>query len=1563
MAGLYNSRNNAQPASPSGGGLYNSYLNSNLEKMKSDMESIHSTPLELKQGLDNLAAKAKGPSVTPPSTNNNPASTASSLAAIQHPFSQPPVKIKPSPLLQNSTLKGLGITQPGPGLTDQDEREINQAHAVSSAPAVLRPLISGLNKLANVTQPFDTLAQEYYTPGAGASALESAAKGAEAGLARVAPGLTKTLLGKVAQKAITGAAVGAPVGAGQTLASNPGASGKEIAANAALGAGMGLAEGAGPLVKAGIQKGVNALRPALEGLTGARMDALQALERQKLINGTINPDQLALPAPRQRGNLNGAITPDVIRQEETGPRGLPMPNDTFSTNVRAMQVTPQGLPMPRMRGNANGAFTPEVIQQAETGPRGLPEPGGEFAQQLQAHQDAMKGIDEVNSNINDLQMQRQQAINDTYKYLKESRDTRGGKTKGGMNFDESGKVIGKIGWESNNPQWYRDFYAEHGKVPSNKDLYKLATKYVDEGETEGGVNIPSWKSENQYDETMASLNQVKDELNKSVMQNKPVQTDALLKDVRAGRNAKMKPAPITKAAVQYALPAPVRANPLAPNKTVTDAVLKDTIAARKPFTGKVAKPALAQAEPTAVPANGVAPGANQMGRMAPEAMQEAAVASEAPQHTPAIDHEQADEAEFQDAAAEEDKRNWFTTLFGKRGVGISPFGGGDLKEGVQQQIVDNPIKTDVKGVLDAVTNGAKQSYYAMADAIQPLKDHFGEEAYNIAMDANRAANLANQSIHGDNFVDLQGVRRGRSLKSVMKLVPRGLDRDAIAYLTLRDAESRVGRGEMVYEEKHNMDTAENVQAKLKEYEKRFKWAKKFGSEWDKFTSNIRKYYGLEGDLINKAQNAAMIKERPHYVPQRRQFNLSEKIKQTFGKKGRGFTGRKAPIHEASETGSRRKIVDPRRTIIEATQQWVENAMMNRVMVHLGDMAHQNPEAWDGILNIVRDVDKTAPKYAHAFADAEELQKAVNSGDTESYMEALTKQFQNLFKAKSGDDHVLTYMKKGQPVKIRIGNVDAVKALASLVPQQQGPMMRFLDFNSHLIKQSATGILSPLFAAKQLTVDLPQALIQSERPIQHFGNFIHALASSAVDTFPGLNRTKLANLAKSYKEAGGEFSMIKRTDKGLNKSLAGLKRNAILSPKGVAQGVKTGVKLPFTALHKFGDIFENVNRMAAAKPYLNMERTAKNVRDAMNVGREATVNYARRGSLYNQIEGALPYTNAAIQSVRKFIMTFAKNPVKATIGMTALVLLPKLYEYSQFGNDQDYKNLPARTRYRNLIIAKKANGKFVQIPMPQEYEAVGAFMEDLYRKYVAHDQDVINGNTADAMLNAYTPSAVTGLMQGVTQKTGAEGSLAGFANATSLAPLAGVLANKSFTGAPIVPQRLSVASPRYQYDETTSAIGKKIGQLIGMSPMKVDYLLKAYGGDPTRLVAPIFSPLGLGTPKDVLLKNFIVDPVITNNLSNSYYTMKGKITQAEADNKIQGVPLPKWYDKGIASAMTSTAKGSITKQLSDLTSQKHAVQSDKTLSAAEKTGKIRNIQAQMNQIYLDAVTRMKGADIP
>lgn len=906
-------------------------------------------------------------------------------------------------------------------------------------------------------------------------------------------------------------------------------------------------------------------------------------------------------------------------------------------------------------------------------------------------------------------------------------------------------------------------------------------------------------------------------------------------------------------------------------------------------------------------------------------------------------------------SAETMKGNWFTNLFGDQGVGISPFGSKrKISEGpltTEGQIVKSGLKNDAQGIKDEIAARSREAYQNFVDKLSPLKK-ISESTYETAMDANRANNLANTIVQ-DKFVTPEGNVVGEGLEGIFKKVARGQDKQFVDYLTLRHAKTRMERGERVYAENLGM-TPEKVQHRIEMHEKRHPGFTEIAKEWDQFNDNMLRTYGVNEGLISQEAYQSMRDKNPFYSPMRRQFSRSEKPGRNFLAKttGSSFSGQKAPLKEVSPTGSVRNIVDPRRTTVEAAGAWVNAAMRNRVMQSMVDQISRNPDAFKGIAEIVQ---KPKSKLV--------LNELLAKGGPDDFVESLNDDFKNLFKTTNVDqDNIVRAMVGGQPVYLQVHDPEIVKTLIGMGPQASNILLDTMSAFSNATKRGATGALAPLFAVKGATMDLAQAAIQSNTPVKQAVNTIYAIFSGIGDR---LNIPVLKNAAEEYRRAGGEFSAALKGDRALNKSVGSMTREPLLSPKGIAKGAGRLISTPFKALEAIGDIAENAPRIAAFRNELERlggERTPENVRQAMSSAREITTNFSRKGALSREFESLVPYQNAAVQGLYRFGKAFKDNPIRTSAAVGSLVVLPKMYEYLQFSNDPDYQKIPARERYRNLIVHKNEDGTFTKIPMEPAYNAIGALTADILRSTLNNDPQAMKG-VADALANAYLPPIVTGALQGVTQEGGLDKSIAGALNSTIAAPFVATTANQSFTGAPIEPKSIQDRSPEQRYDERTSSIAKTVGPLIGLSPMKTDYLIRAYGGDPARLLLPLTSDVGAGNTRNTLLKNFIVDPAFTNTLTNDYFNMKEKLTQANADNKDTGKPLPSWYDDDLRKELASTGKNSISAKLKSFNEEKKKIQSNGLLTADQKADRLRDIQQQINQVYVDINSRLEKAGVP
>ncbi|GGH45877.1 hypothetical protein GCM10008014_08190 [Paenibacillus silvae] len=905
------------------------------------------------------------------------------------------------------------------------------------------------------------------------------------------------------------------------------------------------------------------------------------------------------------------------------------------------------------------------------------------------------------------------------------------------------------------------------------------------------------------------------------------------------------------------------------------------------------------------------------------------------------------------------KQNWFTNLFGNQGVGISPFGS-NRRQGVnpistEDQIVGNRIRRDTEGTIAEGKAAARAAYQNAVDYLSPLKN-ISKKAYEQSIDANRANNIANTIIN-DKFVDPQGRIIGESLQEIFNKVPRGQSKRFVDYLIQRHAYTRMRRGERVYAENLKM-TPQKIKRQMEQTEIRNPEFESIAADWDRFNENLLKVYGVDEGLISSKSFNSMRESNPNYAPMQRQFKLSEKFSQPFTmKQGNAFSGQKAPIKQVSPTGSVRNIVDPRRTIIESTGAWVNASLRNRVMQSLVDAVRRDPAAFKGVAEIVQ-----APK------GQPNLKQVLSEGDQLDFMDMLNDDFNKLFnRTRLDQDNVIRAMYKGEPVYLRIHDPEAVKALSGMGTETSNIVLDAIGKLSTATKYSATGPFAPMFAIKGFIMDTPQALIQSKNPAMHMVDLGHALISSIADTLPkgtpGVE--KIRALAQEYRRVGGGYSAILRGDRGLKRGVSKLNRDPLLSPKNVAKTAGKAVATPFKALSKFGDMGENLNRMAAYQGELRrrgFDRSPDNVTAALNESREITTNFSRRGNLATQVEKFVPYSNAAMQGLRRFVVQWKQNPVKTMALVGGTILLPKALELMSHYDDPDYQNIPAREKYRNLILGKTEDGKFNKVPIPMEYGAMGGLFADILESVYLDDPQAFKGS-AEALVNAFLPPQLSGPLAPLARGEGLEQMIVGGLNSTVAAPFVATAANIDYAGRPIESRALEGNSPVNRYDERTSKVAIEIAKYTNMSPKKIDYLIRSYGGDPARLLLPLTSEVGQGDVKGTLLKNFIVDPQYSNTLSTDYYKYKEKLAQTEKDAKDGKADLPSWYRSDLAKMITTTRAGSYNKRLSLLSQQKREIQANKELTAKQKTDQLRDIQFKINDIYMTVNQAMEDAGIP
>jgi hypothetical protein len=496
-------------------------------------------------------------------------------------------------------------------------------------------------------------------------------------------------------------------------------------------------------------------------------------------------------------------------------------------------------------------------------------------------------------------------------------------------------------------------------------------------------------------------------------------------------------------------------------------------------------------------------------------------------------------------------------------------------------------------------------------------------------------------------------------------------------------------------------------------------------------------------------------------------------------------------------------------------------------------------------------------------------------------------------------------------------------------------------------------------------DLPIAAAQSKDKARFLFDITHAMASQIGDWLPNFvpGSERLGRLARDYYRAGGGYEAYLKGDSRIRAASRDITQDPILSGRNLLKQAK---KLnPLRPLKEVGDAMENIPRIAAYAAEMRKngwKRTPENVRNAVDAGREATVNWSRRGAKTQGIEAVAPYTNAAIQGTYRIVKRFKEQPLAATM-LIASLAGAKIAAYEKFKNDPDYQQ---RSKFeKGIPVSKTADGKFVSIPV----EPTEAYIADQVLNFYkwAKDQEDMPDAKANIQsgLEAFTPSIISGPVSAFTTEgkgfAGKE-AVSKTTGGTVLDPFVALGTGKNYFGGDIVPREYQSDPTKIQYNETTSAAGKWAAENLGIDAFTFDYLANKFGGDLTKIGLPLTSEVGKGDLQGNLIDQvnarvrLLEDPVMKNNIADDYYKVITKVSDAKAISDKNDTPLPGWYQDAY-DEVTSMKKGSINKIVSDLNTKKKEITRNPLLSAKVRADQLRDVQREINMMRIQGIKRL------
>jgi GGDEF domain-containing protein len=659
----------------------------------------------------------------------------------------------------------------------------------------------------------------------------------------------------------------------------------------------------------------------------------------------------------------------------------------------------------------------------------------------------------------------------------------------------------------------------------------------------------------------------------------------------------------------------------------------------------------------------------------------------------------------------------------------------------------------------------------------------------------------------DGMIDFAGNRTGASLKDAIARV--GLKRydELVDFLVARQAQSINKAGKV-----SGLDDRD-AQVIIDKYrnDKDIQKAAGMVVDWHRGVLTYMKQAGA----ITQGEVQAMKDAYPFYVPFTR-------IK--GGRKG-GFGG-SAGQGPQKLTGSGREIVDPIAASVAQASNFIRWAHSKNMQMRLANLADSVP----GMGQHVRLAEPSKVNRAKISEDfSKELKDAgidvegtLGESKVLDWLEArVTTEGDVLFPVKRGDKP-----EGGQDIVWYEASPEFYKAVQSADTHRFGPVMDMLVGRPARLKRLGTTGLRPGFAVVNLVRDYFVGFMQSatRNPLTWTAEWAAGQTSAIKGLFG-----KEDGYLRMYRALGVEMSRQLSLDKAVREKLgANLGKT---TKQQLAEDVKNfrAIRLAEKGIDGLRDligVFEAGPRIAEMRIQAKRmgidptkEITLEQSMRLAKAGRQVTVDFNAAGTYARQWNAAVPFFNVAIQGPRRMLEAYKRDRVGFAMKALGSITAPTLALWFANKDEDWYIDMPwwEKNAYWHF-------GDGIRIPRPFEVGTVFASMPE-------------------AAFDARYRKDPRALMEALAH--------AGEQFTPDFLPVLGReardwLANEdSFTDAPIVPRIEEGLEEREQFGPQTTNVARELGNVLNVSPRKIDHAIRGLGGGVFGDTARAFGTTGGG----------------------------------------------------------------------------------------------------------------------
>lgn len=518
------------------------------------------------------------------------------------------------------------------------------------------------------------------------------------------------------------------------------------------------------------------------------------------------------------------------------------------------------------------------------------------------------------------------------------------------------------------------------------------------------------------------------------------------------------------------------------------------------------------------------------------------------------------------------------------------------------------------------------------------------------------------------------------------------------------------------------------------------------------------------------------------------------------------------------------------------------------------------------------------------------------------------------KGKNGKNPTFTVFENGERVTFEITDemYDALKPKSEKLAYRNKFLKTLSNIQRGLLTEK-----NPVFLLTNSIKDSQDILINSQHPVRTYINLPKAVA-------------EMVSKGKYYTEYmsnGGEQNTYFDNES-----------NTFAEDKKIIRKI---IGMPLDIISVANNFIEKLPRLAE---YITSRESGRSIEVSMLDAARVTTNFAAGGDVTKFLNGnGCTFLNASVQGAMQQVRNIREakmNGLKGWVGLAAryaIAGIPAIIlNWVLWDNDEDYEELSEYVKENYYVIAKYGDGEFVRIPKGRALAVIQNAMEQIKNAATGDD---------DVDLKNFLELAVTNL----APNNPIDNNI--------IAPIMQAANNKTWYGEDLIPARLQDLPEAEQFDESTDAISKWLGEKLNYSPYKINYLLNQYSGGIGDVVLPMLTPEAesgdnslAGNLVAPLKDKFTTDSVMNNqNISDFYDTVKKLTTNANSSEATDEDILKYKYIN------------SINTELSELYKQKREIQNS-SHSDDRKYSAVRNIQIEIDELAKESLNNYNKVNI-